>query len=153
VDAASGTVPRIGQRRSDRRLERVIKCRHEAPAPEAPIVAAAALAMRASRPRLGGDATRERWQLLPALREDASPLTGVLGGAYRGSGRHTPDGLWGVRNFVRTASTSFVAATGVWSSVCPSSPSWGAAGPTVWSQSGPNDRGVRKAHTADSPGS
>jgi hypothetical protein len=60
---------------------RVIKCRHEAPAPEAPVVAAAALAVRASWPRLGAAATRERWQLLPMLREDASPLTRRLGGA------------------------------------------------------------------------
>ena len=47
-------------------------------------MATAALAMRAGWPRLGTDATRERWCLLPALREDASPLTGVLVGAYRG---------------------------------------------------------------------
>ena len=41
-------------------------------------MAAAALAMRAVWPRLGTDATRERWYLLPALRDDASPLAGVL---------------------------------------------------------------------------
>jgi len=73
---------RVGHRsgdrtaRFDRRFERAIKCRHEAPAPEAPVVPAAALAMRASWPRLGAAATRECWYLLPTLREDASPLTG-----------------------------------------------------------------------------
>jgi hypothetical protein len=41
-------------------------------------VAAAALAMRASWPRLGGDAAWKRRRLLPTLREDASPLTGLL---------------------------------------------------------------------------
>jgi hypothetical protein len=71
-------VPRIETARSDRRLEPVIICRHEAPAPEAPVVAAAALAMRASWPRLGGDAAWKRRRLLPTLREDASPLTGLL---------------------------------------------------------------------------
>ena len=76
ADAASGTGPGDPTARFDRRFERAIKCRHEAPAPEAPVVPAAALAMRASWPRLGAAATRERWYLLPTLREDASPLTG-----------------------------------------------------------------------------
>ena len=102
---------RVGHRaadrtaRFDRRLERVIKCRHEAPAPEAPVVAAAALAMRASWPRLGGDATREPGQLLPALREDASPLTGLLGWAPRSGGGRYPAGL-----LARTAAHLLLAA-------------------------------------------